>query len=68
MMSDKVPSGERELNDADIWMGEAWALLTFIRDCELVVAVDEDVWLATGSAESQLAAWLRDRYGSSTAI
>jgi len=42
------------------WNTVAGRVLAFIRRNELIVALDEGVWLYSGSSESQLAALLRD--------
>ncbi len=42
------------------WNTVAERVLSFIRHHELIVALDEGVWLYSGSSESQLAALLRD--------
>ena len=42
------------------WNSVAGKVLAFIRRHELVIAVDQNVWLYSGSSESQLASFLRD--------
>ena len=42
------------------WNAVAERVLTFIRRHELVVSIDQGVWLYSGSSESQLAGFLRD--------
>ena len=43
------------------WNEDAERILCFIRKQQLVVALDEGVWVYSGSAESQLAAFIRDQ-------
>lgn len=42
------------------WNSEADKVLTFIRQNQLITALDEGVWVSRGTAESQLAGFLRD--------
>ncbi len=42
------------------WNAEADKILSFIRKQQLVVSLDEGVWVYGGSAESQLAGFIRD--------
>jgi hypothetical protein len=42
------------------WNSEADKILTFLRNHQAVVALEEGVWVFRGTAESQLAGLLRD--------
>ena len=42
------------------WNSVAERVLAFIRRHDLVISLDENLWLYSGSSESQLAGFLRD--------
>ena len=45
--------------DALYWLARAGSLLSFIRRSDLVVSIDREVWLFSGNAEDQVAAFLQ---------